>query len=70
MGGFCSLDKQCTWSNNSRICKHGICKCVKGFTVIDFACKKSNVKQISFKIVMFLSYQRMLMIVFETIIKK
>lgn len=41
--GFCSLNKQCTGNNNSRICEHGRCTCAKGFKFVAFACKQSNV---------------------------
>lgn len=44
VGGFCSLDKQCTGSNNSGICKHGRCACGKEFTRIDLACIKRNLE--------------------------
>lgn len=42
VGGFCTLGKQCTGSNNSGICEHGRCICANGFAFINFACEKSN----------------------------
>lgn len=42
VGGFCSLDEQCTGSANSGICGHGRCTCAKGFILIDLACEKGN----------------------------
>lgn len=46
VGGFCSLYKQCTGSNNSEICENGRCTCAEGFKYVEFACKKSNVNQL------------------------
>nr|XP_034306692.1 uncharacterized protein LOC105345467 isoform X1 [Crassostrea gigas] len=40
VGGFCSLDEQCTGSDNSGICGHGRCTCAKEFILIDLACEK------------------------------
>lgn len=46
VGGVCSLNKQCTGSNNSGLCEYGRCTCAKEFAFIDLECKKSNVYRI------------------------
>uniref|UniRef100_A0A8W8LYI1 EB domain-containing protein n=1 Tax=Magallana gigas TaxID=29159 RepID=A0A8W8LYI1_MAGGI len=44
VGGVCSLNKQCTGSQNSGICRHDRCICTEGFTNFDLACKKRNLQ--------------------------
>lgn len=43
VGGVCSLNKQCTGSQNSGICRHDRCICTEGFTNFDLACKKNTI---------------------------
>lgn len=38
VGGFCSLDKQCTGSNYSETCKDRRCQCSDGHLLLDLEC--------------------------------
>lgn len=42
VGGFCSVDKQCTGSNNSETCENGRCRCSAGYLLLDLECIQGN----------------------------
>eukprot|EP00105_Crassostrea_gigas_P035960 XP_019920108.1 PREDICTED: tenascin [Crassostrea gigas] len=42
VGGFCSVDNQCTGSNNSETCDNGRCRCSDGHLLLDLECIQGN----------------------------
>lgn len=42
VGGFCSVDNQCTGSNDSETCDNGRCRCSDGHLLLDLECIHGN----------------------------
>lgn len=59
VGGFCSLNIQCTGSLNSGTCENGRCSCLKGFTFIDLACRKGNFETVLNMLMLMVAFDSM-----------
>lgn len=53
VGGFCSVDKQCTGSNNSQTCDNGRCRCLNGHVLLDLECIQGFFFQLMYHIIEF-----------------